>query len=123
MGMYQQIKYSTLSKSPMISTFKHHLSLLYPIRTQFSISQIEARAVIRFMRMGRIREPIYRVIAIDSRKKRNTEPIEFLGYYDPGTKEANLNAPAIKKWLSFGAQPSKTAASLFKKAAIIKSEN
>merc|ERR1712070_139817 len=101
MGMYQQIKCSTSFNSFAILASKCPLNQLYSIRTQSSISQIEARVAIRFLRMGRIREPIYRVIAIDSRKKRNTKPIEFLGYYDPGTKEANLNAPAIKKWLSF----------------------
>merc|ERR1711924_461499 len=80
----------------------------------------EARVTLRFMRKGRKHEPFYRVIAVDSRKRRDTEPLEFLGWYNPKTKEANLNAPAIKNWLSVGAQPSKTVTSLLKRAAILK---
>merc|ERR1719265_539889 len=81
---------------------------------------LEARVAIRFMRIGRIHEPFYRVVAVDSRKKRDTEPIEFLGWYNPKTKEANLTAPAIKKWLGFGAQPSETVKGLFKRAAVLR---
>merc|ERR1712078_448015 len=90
---------------------------------QKNLTTFEARVTIRFMRIGRIHEPFYRIIAVDSRKKRDTEPLEFLGWYNPKTKEANLNAPGIKKWLSVGAKPSDTVTSLFKRAAIIKVEN
>lgn len=41
------------------------------------------------------------------------------GWYDPLRKETNLNAPAIKKWLQVGAQPSDTVRSLLKKAYVI----
>merc|ERR1739841_159879 len=91
--------------------------------TSHKLTNFEARVAIRFMRIGRIHEPFYRIIAVDSRRKRDTEPIEFLGWYNPKTKEANLNAPEIKKWLSFGAQPSDRLKGLFKRAAIIKIED
>jgi ribosomal protein S16 len=42
-----------------------------------------------------------------------------LGWYDPLRKETNLNAPAIKKWLSVGAQPTETVERLLKKAMIM----
>ena len=42
-----------------------------------------------------------------------------LGYYDPLRKETNLNAPAIKKWLEVGAQPSETVGNLLRRAMII----
>jgi len=42
-----------------------------------------------------------------------------LGWYDPLRKETNLNAPAIKKWLSVGAQPSETVGRLLKKAMVM----
>ena len=42
-----------------------------------------------------------------------------LGYYDPLRKETNLNAPAIKKWLEVGAQPSETVGDLLRRAMII----
>ena len=46
-------------------------------------------------------------------------PLQELGWYDPLRKETNLNAPAIKKWLSTGAQPSATVERLLKRALII----
>lgn len=50
--------------------------------------------------MGRKKLPFYRIVAVDSRVRRDGAPLEYLGWYDPLKKEANLNAPAIKKWLS-----------------------
>jgi small subunit ribosomal protein S16 len=46
-------------------------------------------------------------------------PIEELGWYDPIKKQSNLNAPAIKAWLSKGAQPSDTVGRLLKKSLIM----
>jgi small subunit ribosomal protein S16 len=74
---------------------------------------------IRFTRMGRKKLPFYRIIAVDSRVRRDGKPLEFLGWYDPLKKEANLNAPAIKKWLAVGAQPSDSVQSLLKKAMVM----
>lgn len=59
----------------------------------------EALVRIRFARYGRIHSPFYRVVAIDSRKKRSGRPAEFLGWYNPMTKETQLDAPNIRKWL------------------------
>lgn len=80
---------------------------------------VENRVAIRFTRMGRKKLPFYRIVAIDSRKRRDGAPLEYLGWYDPMKKEANLNAPAIRKWLSVGAQPSETVSGLLKKAMVI----
>merc|ERR1739848_787322 len=110
MGMYQQIKISNLTKN--------NLQPIESLSIQKS-TLLEARVVIRFTRIGRKHDPFYRIIAVDSRKKRDTQPLEFLGWYNTKTKEANLNAPCVKKWLSLGAQPSNTVTSLFKRAAII----
>ena len=79
----------------------------------------EAMVKIRFTRLGRIRKPFYRIIAIDSRKRRDGAPLEELGWYDPIAKQSNLNAPAIKAWLAKGAQPSDTVGQLLKKSLII----
>jgi small subunit ribosomal protein S16 len=80
---------------------------------------VENRVAIRFQRYGRKKAPFYRLVAIDSRDRRDGRPIEYLGWYDPLKKETNLNAPAIKKWLGFGAQPSDTVRNLLKKAYVI----
>eukprot|EP00878_Enallax_costatus_P022309 GHUV01023657.1.p1 GENE.GHUV01023657.1~~GHUV01023657.1.p1 ORF type:complete len:127 (-),score=29.77 GHUV01023657.1:585-965(-) len=66
-----------------------------------------------------VQAPFYRLVAIDSRDRRDGRPIEYLGWYDPLKKETNLNAPAIKKWLQVGAQPSDTVRNLLKKAYVI----
>ncbi|EEH52621.1 uncharacterized protein MICPUCDRAFT_48856 [Micromonas pusilla CCMP1545] len=79
----------------------------------------EAMVKIRFTRLGRKRTPFYRIIAIDSRKRRDGAPLEELGWYDPIRKQSNLNAPAIKAWLSKGAQPSETVGRLLKKSLIM----
>ena len=80
---------------------------------------VEARVAIRFARFGRKKLPFYRLVAIDSRARRDGKPLEYLGWYDPLRKETNLNAPAIKKWLGVGALPSETVERLLKKAMIV----
>merc|ERR550514_1247094 len=101
----------------MFSLFFGHASCLDKKSMQRPVisTQIEARVAIRFTRMGRKHMPFYRIIAVDSRKRRDTRPLEFLGWYNPITKETNLNATSIKKWLSTGAQPSRTVTGLLKK--------
>ena len=74
---------------------------------------------IRFTRLGRKRTSFYRIIAIDSRKRRDGLPLEYLGWYDPHAKQSNLDAPAIKAWLAKGAQPSDTVRNLLKKSLIM----
>ena len=41
---------------------------------------------LRLKRMGVINKPFYRIVAVDSRKKRDGKYIESLGYYDPKTE-------------------------------------
>lgn len=89
------------------------------VRVARTMPVVEARVVIRFQRYGRKKLPFYRLVATDSRTKRDGAPLEFLGWYDPLKKETNLNAPAIKQWLSNGAKPSATVEGLLKKAYVI----
>lgn len=63
---------------------------------------------IRLKRMGYKRNPIFRVIVIDSRTKRQGAPIQELGHYNPKTKEMKLNKEAALDWVKKGAQPSET---------------
>lgn len=74
---------------------------------------------IRFARHGRKFSPFYRVVVIDSRARREGRPIQYLGWYNPMKKQTSLNAPAIKEWISKGAQPSESVARLLAKASII----
>jgi len=72
---------------------------------------------IRLKRVGAKKAPHYRIVAVDSRTRRDGKPIEELGYYNPRSKNLQLNKEAVEKWMKNGAQPSDTVASLLRKAA------
>lgn len=76
---------------------------------------------IRLRRMGAKKRPFYRLVVADSRCARDGRFIETLGYYNPCVEpsEIKIDAERAKHWLSVGAQPSDTAASLLKKQGII----
>ncbi|MFO0875052.1 MAG: 30S ribosomal protein S16 [Phycisphaerales bacterium] len=77
--------------------------------------------VLRFKRMGRIHSPFYRLSAMDKRSPRDGRVIEELGWYSPTApqgKQLSLKDERIKHWLSVGAQPSETVASLLRKSGI-----
>ena len=63
---------------------------------------------IRLKRMGKIREPHYRVVVVDSRKKRDGRVIEEIGYYNPNTDPSiiDINSERARYWIGVGAQPS-----------------
>ena len=77
---------------------------------------------LRLKRFGRLNHPTYRLCATDARSPRDGRIIETLGHYLPKAKRADeqckLNAERISYWLSVGAQPSETVASLIRKAGI-----
>ena len=77
---------------------------------------------IRLTRMGKKKNPFYRVVVADERTRRDGAPIDEIGYYDPMTEPATIKVDAEKanKWLANGAQPTDTVRSLLKKAEIIK---
>ncbi len=71
---------------------------------------------IRLKRLGYKKNPSYRIIAIDSRCKREGAPIEELGFYNPKSKEMKLNVARAKERLSQGAQASETVMYLINNA-------
>ena len=73
-------------------------------------------------RMGKKKNPFYRIVVADERTRRDGAPIEEIGYYDPMTNPATVKIDAEKanKWLGNGAQPTDTVRSLLKKAEILK---
>jgi small subunit ribosomal protein S16 len=76
---------------------------------------------IRLMRMGAKKNPHYRVVVIDARKRRSSDYLELLGYYDPReTIETPLkiNTERAEHWLSQGAQPTDTALKLLERAGV-----
>lgn len=60
---------------------------------------------IRLSRAGRKNRPMWRIVAIDSRRARDGAHLEKLGAYDPLRHEViTLNVDGIKSWVAKGAQ-------------------
>lgn len=73
---------------------------------------------LRLRREGSKDRPFYRIVAADSRCRRDGRFIEILGIYDPMQKGENfkIDLEKAESWLSKGARPSDTVRSLIKKA-------
>jgi small subunit ribosomal protein S16 len=63
---------------------------------------------IRLLRMGKIRNPQYRIVVADSRTKRDGRAIEYVGIYHPKEEPSliKVESERVQYWLSVGAQPS-----------------
>jgi small subunit ribosomal protein S16 len=63
---------------------------------------------LRLRRKGRIHHPVYDIVAVDGRKKRDGAYLERLGYYDPHTQPSTIKIDVERAiyWLNNGAQPS-----------------
>ena len=75
---------------------------------------------LRLKRMGKKKNPYYRIVVADARSPRDGRFIEEIGTYDPNQEPSlvKVDADAAKKWLANGAQPTETVAKLLKNAAI-----
>ena len=70
---------------------------------------------IRASRVGKKNRPYWRIVAVDSRKKRDGACLENLGTYDPiNHKILQLNVEKIKEWVSKGAICSAAVVKLLK---------
>ncbi|HEY5502471.1 MAG TPA: 30S ribosomal protein S16 [Candidatus Anoxymicrobiaceae bacterium] len=71
---------------------------------------------IRLRRMGKKKQPVYRIVVADSHKPRDGRYIESLGFYNPMTEPSTieLNGERALYWLSQGAQPSSQVRNLMK---------
>jgi len=76
---------------------------------------------LRLRRMGKKRQPIYKVVAADARSPRDGKIIEALGIYNPKTDPATieLNEDRALYWLGCGAQPTETVRNLLSKKGIL----
>ncbi len=75
---------------------------------------------IRLTRMGKKKQPFYRVVVVDQKKRRDGAYIESLGYYNPlkDPYEFNIDVEKAAEWILKGAQPSETAGNLLKKVGV-----
>jgi small subunit ribosomal protein S16 len=69
---------------------------------------------LRLMRMGKKKQPMYRVVAADSRSPRDGRFIEILGTYEPlaDPSRVKIDRDKVAKWIGNGAQPTDRVARL-----------
>ena len=72
---------------------------------------------IRLLRMGKIRNPQYRIVVADARTKRDGRAIEYIGVYHPKEDPSviEVKSDRVQYWLSVGAQPSEPVQRLLEK--------
>ena len=71
---------------------------------------------IRLKRLGKIRVPQYRIVVVDSRKKRDGKVLEEIGKYHPKEEPSLIDVVSDRAqyWLGVGAQPSEAVEALLK---------
>lgn len=76
---------------------------------------------LRLRRMGKKKQPIYKVVAADSRSPRDGKFLEAIGMYNPLTNPHTLqfNEERALYWLGVGAQPTETVKSLLSQKGIL----
>ncbi|MEU4687850.1 30S ribosomal protein S16 [Actinoplanes sp. NPDC023714] len=72
---------------------------------------------IRLLRMGKIRNPQYRIVVADSRTKRDGRAIEYVGIYQPKEHPSviEVKSDRVQYWLGVGAQPSEAVQRILEK--------
>ena len=76
---------------------------------------------LRLTRIGRHKDPFFRIVAADSRFARDGRYIEQIGYFDPekGVENAVIDEELAIKWLNLGATPSDTVKAVLSRKGII----
>ena len=71
---------------------------------------------IRLKRLGKIRVPQYRIVVVDSRKKRDGKVLEEIGKYHPKEEPSFIDVVSDRAqyWLGVGAQPSEAVEAILK---------
>lgn len=77
---------------------------------------------IRFARIGRHKDPFYRIVVADSRYSASGRYIEQIGYYDPKKDQidAVVDLEKAREWISKGAQPSDSVRAILSKKGLFK---
>ena len=70
---------------------------------------------LRLKRVGRKKLPSYKIIIIDSRKRRDGRPITEVGFYNPITKRVKINSILIAERINQGMQVTKTTKKILEK--------
>ena len=76
---------------------------------------------IRLTRVGKKKQPVYRIVVMEKKRARDSRFVEIVGQYNPRQEPAlvNLKAERVQYWLSKGAQPSETVRSFLRKNKLL----
>lgn len=79
---------------------------------------------LRLTRIGKTKQPHYRIVAADSRSPRDGRFIEILGHYNPRTEPSSLTVDndKVAKWLGQGAQPTERVRKLLEISGAIEAK-
>ena len=71
---------------------------------------------IKLARIGKIREPFYRIVVADARTRRSGRAIEAIGKYHPKNEPSliEIDSERAQYWLGVGAQPTEAVAAIFR---------
>ncbi|KKU15824.1 30S ribosomal protein S16 [Candidatus Jorgensenbacteria bacterium RIFCSPLOWO2_02_FULL_45_12] len=75
---------------------------------------------IKLRPVGKKKQRTYRVVVMERRSKLNGRFIDDLGWLNPHTDKFDISTELVKKWISNGAQPTKTVADVLVKAGVMK---
>lgn len=80
---------------------------------------------IRLRRVGRKKQPYYRLVVADSTSPRDGRFVEIIGHYNPRQASGGLdvNVERAHHWLDVGALPSDTVRSLLRRAGVLKARH
>ncbi len=76
---------------------------------------------IRLTRVGKKKQPVYRIVVTEKKRARDSRFVEIVGQYNPRREpaEINLKAERVQYCLSQGAQPSETVRSFLRKNKLL----
>ena len=75
---------------------------------------------IRLKRVGRSKDPSYRIVVMESTQPRSGKTKDEIGIYDPRKNLFEVDKEKAEKWLKNGAQPTDTVAQYFVKEGLLK---
>jgi small subunit ribosomal protein S16 len=80
---------------------------------------------IRLRRVGRKKQPYFRIVVADSTSPRDGRFVEIIGHYNPRQAGGGLNVQVERAnyWLDVGALPSDTVRSLLRRAGVLKARH
>ena len=90
-----------------------------PMRWQ-SLKKCEKKAkithmvTVRLARHGKTNDPFYRIVAVESSRKRGGKPLEILGYWHPKKDVKKVDKKKIEEWVAKGATVSMAVTKLMK---------